>query len=348
LELETPAKEVSEVVRTELASQGRRRSSLGWTVAIFVALWVALFALDREFPYLKNGSDIIFQAKLRFERQGQIFPPDRHILRVMMFGDSKMLAGFLPSLFDQLATTQNQNVSAFNSGFPGTDVFLPELEQMCRRGEAPNILILTLPWKADPPKWSIFHLVSDDHEVVTAMFPFRNWLRDFTDFLMTARSHGGLISLYKESQQNERQVIADRGYYLITEQSRFPTGRLPDDFHLASDQPGIVKARTAPRQSAGIGELNRLIRQYHMRCYFVPYYLRIGESASPPARDQQFASAVESATPCKLLGPDYFLYPNRLFSDQTHLNTAGARVYTKDLFRLLENQLSQGSKGALQ
>jgi hypothetical protein len=76
--------------------------------------------------------------------------------------------------------------------------------------------------------------------------------------------------------------------------------------------------------------------------------LRIGEAAPPPARDQNFVHDVESATPCKVLGPDYFLYPNRLFSDQTHLNTEGAREYTQALFQLVNDQLSQGQGHALQ
>ncbi len=53
---------------------------------------------------------------------------------------------------------------------------------------------------------------------------------------------------------------------------------------------------------------------------------------------QRFAAQVEQATPCKLLGPDYYLYPNRLFADQTHLNQAGARLYTEALFQLLKDR----------
>jgi hypothetical protein len=40
----------------------------------------------------------------------------------------------------------------------------------------------------------------------------------------------------------------------------------------------------------------------------------------------------------RLLGPDYYLYPNRFFADQTHLNQAGARAYTEALFQLLKDR----------
>ena len=187
---------------------------------------------------------------------------------------------------------------------------------------------------------SIFHFLPDDHAVIDGLFPFRNFLRDLTAFLLSAPSHGGVRSYYRESEEDERQVIAERGYHLITEQSRFATGRLPDDFRLASDQPKQVLPRVAPAQSAQIGQLNQLIRQYHIECYYVPFYLRNGEAAPSPETDARFRAQVEQATSCKLLGPDYYLYPNRLFADQTHLNQAGARIYTEALFQLLKDRLT--------
>ena len=348
MELETPPKHLPEAAAPELAVKGERPSAAIWTLVIFFLLWFAFYGFERGLPFLKNGSDIIFAAKLQLERTGTIFPSDPKVQRVLIFGNSKVLAGFLPSLFDRLAAAGEMNVSSFNSGFPGSDEFLPELKTLCERAQAPNVLLLTLPWESDPPRRDLFHLVQNDHAVIGELFPFRFWLRDFTSFLMDATGHGGVMSFYRESQNDAREVVSDRGYYLITEQSRFPGGRIPDDFHLASDQPGRVASRIAPARDRQTEELNRLVRQYHIRCYYVPYYLRMGEAAPPPAYNPSFAAAAESATSCTLLGPDYFLYPNRLFSDQTHLNTAGARVYTEALFQLLRDQLSQGHERALQ
>lgn len=50
-------------------------SALGWTILLFAFLWIAFYGLFRTFPYLKNGSDVVFDAKLRWEEKGQIFPP---------------------------------------------------------------------------------------------------------------------------------------------------------------------------------------------------------------------------------------------------------------------------------
>jgi hypothetical protein len=323
-------------------------SSLVWTFSVFVILWVIFFALYRSFPYLKSGSDVVFSAKLNLEASGPIFPDSRQVLRVLIFGNSKILAGFMPSFFDQMAAAGNLKVSSFNSGFPGSDLVLPPLKAMCERGQAPDVLLLTLPWRPDPPRRTVFRFIPDDHAIILQLFPFRNLARDLTSFLMAAPSHGGLVDYYRQAEENEKESIAQRGHYLILQQSRFPGGRLPDDFHLASDQPNTISERVAVRQGSEITELNELVKQYHMDCYYVPYYLRIGEAAVPPDYDQQFATEVQQLTPCKLLGPSYYLYPNKLFSDQTHLNGAGARVYTEALYHLVESKLSSGQRRALQ
>jgi hypothetical protein len=315
-----------------------RSKALGWTILFFALAWAVLYGLWHGLPYLKNGSDVVFNAKLQREHQGQVFPADPAVTRVLIFGNSKILAGFVPAWFDQMSSADHQHVSSFNSGFPGSDLFLPPLQAMCARGQAPNVLLMTLPWSRDPRPRGIFHFIPDDHAVIDELFPFRNFLRDLTAFLLAAPSHGGVMSYYRESEQNERDVIAERGYHLITEQSHFAGGRLPDDFHLESDQATKRLPRIAPSQSTQIAQLNQLIRQYHIDCYFVPFYLRDGEAAPAEARDAAFAAQVEQATPCKLLGPDYYLYPNRLFADQTHLNQAGARVYTEALFQLLKDR----------
>jgi hypothetical protein len=330
----------SEAAKQEPLAKRSMPSALGWTILFFVVTWAALYGLWRELPYLKNGSDVVFGAKLQWEHKGQVFPADSAVTRVLIFGNSKILAGFVPAWFDQMSSADHLHVSSFNSGFPGSDLFLPPLQAMCARGQAPNVLLMTLPWSRDPRPRGIFHFIPDDHAVIDGLFPFRNFLRDLTAFLLAAPSHGGVMSYYREAEENERDVIGERGYHLITEQSRFAGGRLPDDFHLASDQPLQKLPRNAPSPSVQIAQLNQLIRQYHIDCYFVPFYLRNGEAAPPEARDARFAAQVEQATPCKLLGPDYYLYPNRLFADQTHLNEAGARVYTEALFQLLKDRLT--------
>jgi hypothetical protein len=193
--------DLSTAATTEPMTQPRWPMCLVWTLSLFVIFWVSFFVLHLRFPYLKNGSDLVFDAKLRWEASGPIFPSDPRALRLLIFGNSKILAGFVPSSFDQMAAATNLQVSSFNSGFPGSDLVLPPLKTMCERGQAPNVLLLTLPWSADPPRRSIFRFIPDDHAVIQQLFPFRNLVRDFTSFLMHAPSHGGVVSYYREAER---------------------------------------------------------------------------------------------------------------------------------------------------
>ncbi len=217
-------------------------------------------------------------------------------------------------------------------------MFLPPLEAMCARGQAPNVLLLTLPWRRDPPRRGIFHFIPDDHAVIDHLFPFRNFLRDLTAFLLAAPSHGGVMSYYRESEENERAVIAERGYHLITEQSHFPGGRLPDDFHLAiRPAHGKTPAHCAcakradwPAQSIDPAVSHGLL----LRALLPPRWgsRARGSSMTLPLPRR---SNMPPRASCSVLTT--FLYPNRLFADQTHLNQAGARVYTEALFQLLKD-----------
>lgn len=344
MDIEVPLEDVPTVAKPEVRAKNSLRPATAWTIALFVVFWLAFYALDSGLPYLTDGSDIINRAKVKMEEHQQIFPVDRSVTRVMIFGDSKVLAGFMPSEFDRMARASGLKVSSFNSGFPGTAVFLPELKAVAENGQAPNVLLLTLPWM-DPPHDSFFHLVRNDHKVIHALFPFRFWLRNATDFMMNARRYGGILAGYRQARRNQELVQADRGYYLILEQSHFPNGRLPDNFRLPTDHPDKVDPRVAPPVSSQTRELDRLIARYRMHCFYVPQYTRIGESAPPPPVDTAFAAAIARDTPCSVLGPAYFLYPNRDFSDQTHTNGDGARIYTADIFHLVEAELQRVQDG---
>ena len=157
-------------------------------------------------PYLKNGSDMVFNAKLQWEQRAGLSRQSRRDPGID-FRQQQDPGRFCSRLFkfDQMSSANHLHVSSFNSGFPGSDLFLPPLEAMCARGQAPNVLLLTLPWSSDPPRRGIFHFIPDDHAVIDELFPFRNFLRDLTAFLLAAPSHGGVMSYYRESEENERE-----------------------------------------------------------------------------------------------------------------------------------------------
>ncbi|WP_157572278.1 hypothetical protein [Nevskia soli] len=305
----------------------------------FLALWLAFFILYRTFPYLSSGSSVVYRAKIQREMNGEVFPEDTDLERILIFGDSKVLAGFVPDLFDNLASSDGIRLTSYNSGYPGLTTFVPELTGMIKHGQVPNVLLLTSPWKAGSQHFNPFKMVENDHDMAEDLFPFRYLIRDTFSFLITSREHGGPWRFYRECRDNVRKMVRDRGYYFISEQSHFTGNSLPDNFKLPSDQPDRIRSRNGDSEADELHELNQLIVQNGIHCYYVPSYLRQGEAAQPPAVDEAFAQLLRNHSKCNLLGPDYFIYPNKIFSDEAHLNPEGARIYTESLYQLLSSSL---------
>src|ERR1700730_15777559 len=66
--------------------------------AVLAALWCIFYAAWAELPYVRAGAAIIYDSKIGMERSG-IFFPRRDRENVIIFGNSKVLSGFIPGLF---------------------------------------------------------------------------------------------------------------------------------------------------------------------------------------------------------------------------------------------------------
>jgi hypothetical protein len=335
----TAAQEVVPARNKQLSDRAQLFRMVAGSSGGFAALWLFFYSLFLAFPYISSGSDIVYRAKLQLEQNGEVFPKGVRAQRVLAFGDSRILAGFIPDQFDSFARRDSRDTYSFNSGFPARSTFVPQLKTMADRGQAPDLLLLTLPWQDAKGGFDPFNVAGNDHELVERLFPFRYFVRDLASFLLASPAHGGPANFYDLSRRSVDRMMESRGYYFIAEQSRFADESLPYNFHLDTDKPGVVDPS---REKGAVGsvelqQLRETLTQHHISCYYVPYYLRQGAYAQPPPHDDQFAKLIDQRLPCEVLGPRYFIYPPDVFSDPVHLNPRGAHIYTEALYRLLSD-----------
>ncbi len=311
----------------------------------FVLLWCCFYLFYKGFPYVRPGADQVTEFKLRLVREGHPFSSGHKRLRMMAFGDSKTLAGFVPDVFERTMALEGIAVESYNLGLPGDVKYVSRLETLIARGEAPDVALLSFAWPdTDEAKPDAFHFIADDDVVMTRIFPFRRLPRDLFVFAGLARARGGALAFYREAESILRQVETDRGYYFISGQSHYPGDRLPDDYKDADDTPALAEVRHAATNTETFRRLSRELADHHIRCVFTPRYFREGQRAPVPDSNTALAATLKGSATFTQAGPDYYLYPNRYFSDTAHLNREGAAIYTRQLGELMAGWLRENGK----
>lgn len=309
-------------------------------LVLLLSVWLGFLALFHALPWIRPGSDLVYAAKIRVASEEKLFPEDaKGRSRVVIFGDSKVLSGFVPALFDELS--QGRTYS-YNLGLPNARHFVQELNALCERGDVPTDVLLTVPWSPLPPPTFRERLL-DDEWLRDAIAPFHHFPRDLLLFMLRSRRVGGLGIAYRKAERDVQTMLEQRGYYFIEGQSHFPGHRLPDDYVLQRDDPTSLPVRVVETAGPEFDMLRELIRKHGFRVFFVPRYLRETEAARAPDFNPEVNEKLKRCSEIRVLGPDYVLYPNRFFSDIAHLNPEGAEEYTRYLWRLFEPTVSAGS-----
>jgi hypothetical protein len=296
-------------------------------VALLALIWCVFFAVYRAFPYVRNGADIVYETKRRLLESSL----DSN---VVIFGNSKVLSGFIPALFDSVC-----DAYSFNFGLPNEPRFIDNLERLLNHVPVPQRVLLTIAHSEREHRSPLFHYLDDDRTTSEHLFPFRHFPRDLMVFLLRSRAYGGPAAFYRQTAGAVARMQADRGYYFIEGQSPFPGHRLPANFHLRSDRPGFVNARHA-LNDADLRRLRSLAESRDVQIWFVPSYFRAVEYAQPPSENPELRAMVRTSSHFHLAGPDYWLLADEYFSDAVHLNPTGAREYTRRLAELIGRETS--------
>src|SRR5207249_8834004 len=99
----------SRTARLSAAQRGLR--PLAHFSLVLALVWLVLFGMYTSFPYVRSGGDLIYDAKVKQLSRGVNAD-------LVIFGNSKVLSGFVPALFDGTC-----NVRSYNLGLPDEQRF---------------------------------------------------------------------------------------------------------------------------------------------------------------------------------------------------------------------------------
>jgi hypothetical protein len=304
-------------------------------VAVIGVPWLLFSAVHGALPYIRPGADVVYAAKSRALAEATLFERTAPV-KVVIFGNSKVLSGFQPRLFDELSRGQ---VSSYNLGLPDYLKFVDNLQRLCERGERPTHVLLMFPWEDEPEQAKDFFRPGiEDSRVMDAIFPFRKLPRNLILTALRGRSRGGFWRHYEDNRRQVQVMLEEKGFYFIEGQSHYPGHRLPEGFRLQKDEPNAVKARAVSTVGPAFARLSALADRYDLRVILVPAYYRIGEFAAAPPVPEAVAALAQHRR-FMVLGPDYWLLPNADFSDPVNLNRDGAEDYTRKLWELVGSEL---------
>ncbi|MEO8165265.1 MAG: hypothetical protein ABI619_07690 [Betaproteobacteria bacterium] len=307
-------------------------------LGLVAAIWFLLFQLDRTLFFIRPGADAIYEVKLHHLRNEIVLPSDPvYPVRVIMFGNSRTLAGFRPAVFDDAIGLQCRS---YNAGLPDSQHFVAILDELLASGNRPTHVLVQVPWAgadADlrPREW-----LQQDERHISTLFPFRKFPRNLVLFTFLSRRHGGPLAAYQYCRNETLQMLDQRGYYFIAGQSHFPDNRLPPDYSLPTDAPDeLHPSRAVSTTSRSFVRLAELAKKYDFQVYVVPDHMRMAAFAEPPPEDSAAVESLSGHERFYAIGPAYWRYPNRFFADAVHLNEEGADKYTRQLAELLRPEL---------
>lgn len=302
----------------------------------FAAVWLLLFSAQHLLPFVQNGGAVVGKVKYQMVTEPLFDASDQ--ARLFAFGNSKTLAGVNPETFEQQFGSR---VHIVNLAIPGTEKFVDLLEKALAAGNRPtHILLQVLPKRLEAE--TVWSTIKDNSKMINLVFPFRNYMRDAIIFVFEAGSPLNMARHYRSNGEQVARLFADRGYYFIKSQSRYPDDRLPTDYSLPTDQPKLVFKRDVDTEAPEFRRLYRLAEEYDFSILLVPTVYRRGQYAAPDRPEDTLTAAVSPFRRIHVVGPPYLLYEPEYFSDPIHLNPIGAGRYSTELAGLVRREIEKG------
>jgi len=299
-----------------------------WRILLAVAVvGTALVLVHDRLPLLRPGSRVIEGAKLDYVTTPGLFDTDG--VRVAVAGNSRVLAGFRPAVFDAASTCTVQSV---NAGFPAEPDFVPNLVQMVEAGNRPDVVLVQRPWGFGEAGGG------GSAEGLDRWFEARFLLRDVSAFVDEAGGLADVFEHYRVGRDAVEQMEQDRGWYFIDGESLYDDDRLPDDLVLPDDTPDVDFVRQVPTAGPSYRQVQALIDD-GVEFILIPNPERAGAFAEPDSDQSPLADSLAEVDGVSVLGPELWLYPNSAFSDPVHLNPEGAAQWSGELAALVDDRI---------
>ena len=294
----------------------------------------------------KDGASIVCEKKREAVRQNQWDIPNNKE-NVLFFGASGILSAVIPHVFDSV---MDQKTYSLNLALPALPIgsYYHCLLDYLESNPPPENIIMAYHVESNPillfdtyanqgidypdEVLSYFFNRADKNQTVNYLLPMHVYRTSIFKYLYNSLADPDNIEQRRQANQRIIQkMLKDRGYYLIMEQSRFPEGRLPDDFKAKSDCPDCEMKMYDPDSDVYVEKFFRLTQKHNINVFLVSYPVREGAYKQFDAVPDPIRKLDARYPNISLPGEGWKIpfYENKYFSDPHHLNYMGAEKYTR-------------------
>lgn len=314
---------------------------------IFVVL-LNLYAIKAS-KVFKDGAAIICEQK-REGVQNKSFILDSSKPTVLFMGNSLILSGIVPSVFDSVLS---ENVFSLNLSLPalpvGPHYFL--LKDYMNNYPKPDKIVLLFTANVDKHS-SLFDYYAiqgmESRKELTSYF----WHRDSKSFLLnyflpmqlydddilryayySIKDKDVITSKKQENVNIVNKMFEDRGYYFIKEESRFPGYIVPEDYTAdltPNEERPYVKD---PFEDDYTKLFFDYCKNNQIEVLLISAVVRNNKYKQYKEIPESWDAILTKYSNVKMAINGWKLkyYDNKFFSDERHLNYSGARMYTIDI-----------------
>lgn len=301
----------------------------------------------------KAGAALVCETKRNMVRGGAIhYEKDK--INVLFMGTSLILAGIVPTHFDELSGGRTLSYNLALPALPISSSYFV-LKDYLGKNPAPEWIIMQLHINrcricalfnyfsnqgliSLAEIFSLFMETQVKQIVVSYIFPFKMYKFFIARYLYNSIFHPSRI---RRLQENNRAIlnrmIGERGYYFIEEQAVSPDNRLPDDVGemekiSTAAQPGM---EYDPFIDPYVEKFFDLTRENGVNVLLIQPVYRRNKVLQYKKIPLQFEMILKEYDHVFLAKQGWKLrrYENRFFSDLTHLNKDGGKRFTGEIYR---------------